>query len=644
MREAMGEIDEPELNQRIGDYELLQRIAQGGMGVVFKARQISVGRTVALKMILGGVLATETEVQRFAAEAEAAANLDHPNIVPIYEIGAHQGRHFYTMKFVEGGDLSAHLDEYRDPIKAARLIATCARAVHHGHRRGVLHRDLKPANILLDVDGVPHVTDFGVAKRLDTDAISPGTLTGTLLGTPAYMAPEQAAGKVRDITTAADIYSLGAILYHLVTARPPFIAESLGEQLRLITEQPVTRPRTVNRKLDADLETIILKCLEKDRRQRYASAGELADDLDKLASGEPIRARPVGRIGRSRRWIKRHPVAGLVMLLLATSLVTVTTAALLVARDAERARLDSILSRNANTPRAVPGSEQRQIEVFSRAVTESAHDENFRTALAASDAIPLREHVRRMLDQHNRPGTPWRTSAAAREPFTSFFVVDATGVMRAHAPLYRATGEDFSARDYFQHGRTLRDGQPYVSRLYKAVTDGKYKIAIAVPIRENDTFLGLLVASISIDSQFGDLQLDDDARQVALVSPLEAPSEAKLVLFRHPRYDEQSEAFEIRSVPLARYAAGDASAAATDANYRDPLFRNDRYLASFARVPQTHIVVVVQQRYHDALRAGVDPARRIVLWGGAALALAALAIALASMLLLSRRPTAPAPR
>src|SRR5688572_8023156 len=268
MREAMGETEEPEIKQRIGDYELIERIAQGGMGVVFKARQISVGRTVALKMILGGVLATETEVQRFAAEAEAAANLDHPNIVPIYEIGAHQGRHFYTMKFVEGGDLSAHLAEYRAPVAAAKLIATCARAVQHGHRRGVLHRDLKPANILLDVDGVPHVTDFGVAKRIDADAMAPGTLTGTLLGTPAYMAPEQAAGRVRDITTAADIYSLGAILYHLVTGRPPFEAETVAEQLRRVIEDPPARPRSVDPSVDADLETVCLKCLEKDRRRR----------------------------------------------------------------------------------------------------------------------------------------------------------------------------------------------------------------------------------------------------------------------------------------------------------------------------------------------------------------------------------------
>jgi serine/threonine-protein kinase len=640
----LGENDEPEIKQRIGDYELLDRIAQGGMGVVFKARQISVGRTVALKMILGGVLATETEVQRFAAEAEAAANLDHPNIVPIYEIGTHQGRHFYTMKFVEGGDLSAHLVEYRDPVRAARLIAICARAVHHGHRRGVLHRDLKPANILLDCDGVPHVTDFGVAKRLEADAIAPGTLTGTLLGTPAYMAPEQAAGKVRDITTAADLYSLGAILYHLVTGRPPFIAESLGEQLRLITEQPVMRPRSIDRKIDADLETIILKCLEKDRRQRYTSAGELADDLEKFAAGEPIRAKPVGRLGRSRRWAKRHPLATLVIALLIASLVTVTAAALGVARQAEQGRLQEIITGNAYTARAVAGMVQRQVDVFARAVTESAADPQFRAVVALPDPLPLREHVRRMLAEHNRPGTPWRTSPNAREPFTSFFFVDANGVMRAHAPLQQQAGEDFSQRDYFLVARQRRDGTPYLSRMYKAITDGKFKVAVAVPIRENDTLLGVLVASIAIDSQFGELELDDDVRKVALVCPLDpgrtasdAGERRELGFLRHPLHADQKSAAVVDSPALNDFAA--RGEPASDSNYFDRPF-NDRFLASFARVPQTHLIVVVQQRYADAVRSGIEPARRIVLWGGAALALAALVIAAASAVAIGRRRAA----
>ena len=203
---------EPAPLTRFGDYEILERIASGGMGVVYKARQISVNRVVALKMILGGRLATEAEVQRFHAEAAAAANLDHRHIVPIYDVGEHEGRQYFTMKFIDGPNLAAKMETFRrDPEAAARLMATCARAVHHGHRRGVLHRDLKPGNLLLDAEGTPYVSDFGVAKRADSPSISQ-THTGTIIGTPAYMAPEQAAGRVKEITTAADVYSLGAVL------------------------------------------------------------------------------------------------------------------------------------------------------------------------------------------------------------------------------------------------------------------------------------------------------------------------------------------------------------------------------------------------------------------------------------------------
>src|SRR5215208_323099 len=231
--------------RRFGDYELLERIASGGMGVVYKARQLGINRVVALKMIIGGQLATEAEVLRFQAEAEAAANLDHPNIVPIYEVGEHEGRHYFTMKFIDGGNLAAKVEHLRgEPLSAARLLATCAVAVHYGHRRGILHRDLKPANILLDREGKPHVSDFGVAKRMD--AGSGLTQSGTIIGTPAYMAPEQAAGKVKEITTAADVYSLGAILYELLTGRPPFVSESAHETLRLVLEQPPPRPRALN--------------------------------------------------------------------------------------------------------------------------------------------------------------------------------------------------------------------------------------------------------------------------------------------------------------------------------------------------------------------------------------------------------------
>src|SRR5437667_1567916 len=303
-----------ELLGELGDYELLEEVGRGGQGVVFRARQKSLNRVVGLKVIGLGQWATKAHLRRFRLEAEAAASLDHPCIVPIYEVGERDGQCYFSMKFVEGGQLDEVVKHTPISIRqAAELIAKVARTVHYAHSHGILHRDIKPGNILLDIKGEPHLTDFGLARLVESE--SSVTQTLDVIGTPSYMAPEQAVGNNAAVSSVTDVYGLGAVLYQLLTGQPPFAGGTTYETIKLVLDTEPRQPRLLNPKIDRDLSTICLKCLEKDPKRRYASSLALAEDLERWLKHEPIRARRTGAVTRGKKWLQRNPTVAAVMAL-----------------------------------------------------------------------------------------------------------------------------------------------------------------------------------------------------------------------------------------------------------------------------------------------------------------------------------------
>jgi tetratricopeptide (TPR) repeat protein/tRNA A-37 threonylcarbamoyl transferase component Bud32 len=405
----------------IGNYEILGELGRGGMGVVYKARQAKLQRLVALKMVLDGALAGERELARFRSEAEAVARLQHPNIVQIYEVGEHEGRPFFSLEYVDGGTLAQRIGGQPQPTRQAAAIAeTLARAIDYAHERGVVHRDLKPANVLLTKQGMPKITDFGLAKRLEgTDG---NTRTGAIVGTPSYLAPEQALGR-KDVGPAADIFALGAILHELLTGRPPFRGDTPMETILQAASCEVVPLRHHSPHIPRDLETICLKCLEKDPRKRYPSAWILANDLRRFLNGEAIEARPIGSVEAAWRWCVRRPmIAGLAAAIVLITLVGIT--GIFVEWRRAEAHLAYARKQRAAADSAREEAERERIEA-EKARTEAERqkqqaEENFQEARTVVDDFFTRVSENLLLKAPNLEPLRAELLAAAQRYYEEF--------------------------------------------------------------------------------------------------------------------------------------------------------------------------------------------------------------------------------
>ena len=438
---AEGDSFVPETVRYVGDYELLEQIARGGMGIVYRARQISLGRAVAIKMILAGHFASDEARTRFRAEAAAAARLQHPNIVAIHEVGESEGQPYFSMDYIEGRTLAELVRERPLAAKrAAGYVRTLAEAIHYAHGHGILHRDLKPSNVLIDAFDQPRITDFGLAKQ--TSGAGDLTTTGQVLGSPTYMPPEQALGLRAKISPASDVYALGAILYHLLTGRPPFHADTQQAILLQVQNDEPVAPRLLNASVPTDLETVCLKCLEKTPARRYATAQELAEDLGRFWRDESVLARPLGKLPKAWRWIRRHPAvaimtAAVTVLLLAVAGVS-TFAAVRIKR-AERGTIASLRESLLVQARAVrlggrPGQRLESLRALEQAMRLDASPE-FRVRARNEAIASLALTDARFIPQPQLP-PPFDATMGVFDPRLEFF---ACGEYHGLVTIHRAT-------------------------------------------------------------------------------------------------------------------------------------------------------------------------------------------------------------
>ena len=617
--------------RRFGRYDLIEPIGRGAMGVVWRARDPSLDRMVALKAIAAGRFADEAEVDRFRKEARATAQLSHPNAVPVFEVGDHDGQPYFTMELVEGRSL-AELAQGAPlpPERAAGYVRDIADAMQSAHALGIVHRDLKPGNVLVDKTDRPRVTDFGLAHRAAVDASLPGH--GGALGTPSYMPPEQAAGREAD--ARSDVYGLGAILYELLTGRPPFRADSAVDTIRQVMDADPAPPRLLNRKVPRDLETLCLKCLAKERERRYPSAAELRDDLGRFLAGEPIRARPVSRAARLVRWARRKPALASLAAMLTALLGLMAIASVLARNDTVQA--------NAFAARGVASSLLLRLREWSDRLGGAVADPALAAAVRDDDGPALER---------------WMTKlrAGGGLPNDTLFLLDpeARGLARVpHADRYRDF--DYGPRDYFKGALLHPAADPvHVSAAYESRIDGNLKFALSAAVRDAaGRVLAVLVVSSMTDATLGVSNLQADARKVVVVGPLDPnrapdqprsfPPDTRHVVVLHPAYRHGQAATAWTDARLdartAAHAGEDlrprAEAWPLGGVYFDPVGRRDgRYsgpwVAGLAPVGHTGFFVLVQSR--DWVLASV-----LTVCGAAVLATAAALVGRA--LRMRRRP------
>jgi tRNA A-37 threonylcarbamoyl transferase component Bud32 len=543
----------------IPHYEILEELGRGGMGVVYKARQIALGRIVALKTILPQGAVGEESRRRFVQEAKAMALLQHPNIVQIHEIGQ-QGEHpFLVMEYVEGESLSARLaGKALPPRKAAELVAVLARAVHAAHAHGIIHRDLKPNNILLAADGAPKICDFGLAKNFENTADQ--TQTGLLAGTPSYMAPEQVWGTRGTQGPAIDVYALGAVFYEMLTGRPPFLADNAIETMRLVTKQEPVPPRRWQPKTPRDLETICLKCLAKEPRRRYAGAVELAEDVGRFLAGEPIHARPAGPLERSWRWCRMHPSVAALMAVAAMAVVVVLTVVLAYNR-----RLSHELDRTDAARRQVLTAQEKLHHTLTEEVAGRLDGDLRELAAVPLTMAALLENRRdwdeRQIEQALKDilnKTPlvfglcvafepyaWRKD---REDF-AFYVYRRQGGLTvkqllppSYQPLYRQWEWYRAAKDSPQG----RWGEPYIGD----GGDHRPMVTFSAPIHRDGRFTGVVTADLAMD-YFRDLRGNIDRLDLGPQSYCFVVSAGHRIL-AHPldRYEFPGPDSDLTKIPL----------------------------------------------------------------------------------------------